>query len=285
MSNTEYNGSDTDDIIHILDKDRQVKEIIEGTKKAIQSEEQQHERLKPHLGWYNVDGRPMTIEEYQRMLQQQTAKKIRQKSIGKPPISTEEITIIDKTIEFIKEYKVAIAGLLAAAAIVAFTWGPTLKANGQINDLSNKISDKLTKMKLGEQQKGLFSKFNLTVSPSELIDKWELNSDSHMRIYILSTILNQSDFEKVLNTLGYKNQDSYVKELGFKHNERRAIENYHTEYEEKLKDIVMHLNKNPQEVDEYLKKYPELGLILDPSNTFILQNGDYGSTRENGGRK
>ena len=285
MSNIKYDGTETDHILSILNQESIVRDVLNGTNNAINQENTKLDNQHPNRGWYNVDGRPMTIKEYQRMMQLQTAKKIRQKSIGKPPISTEEITIIDKTIEFIKEYKVAIAGLLATATILAFTLGPTLKANGQINDLSNKISDKLTKMKLGEQQKGLFSKFNLTVSPSELIDKWELNSDSHMRIYILSTILNQSDFEKVLNTLGYKNQDSYVKKLGFEHNERRAIENYHTEYEEKLKDIVMHLNKNPQEVDEYLKKYPELGLVLDPSNTFILQNGDYGSTRENGGRK
>lgn len=284
MNNIKYDGNDIDDIIDILNADSNVRETIEGTKKAIQLEEQQLERLEPHLRWYGPDGKQFTKEQYREMMRRQAAERIRQKSIGKQKIPTYKATFFDEVADVIKNHKAAIAGTLVAISITLAAIAPTLNANKKINDLSNKLGDEFVQMKYAEQQDGLFRKLNLTIAPDELVNNLGLTSNSHMRLYILSTVLQRSDFESVLRELGYNSLDNYVKKLGFEHGELRASEQYSIEYYEKLKNIIKNLNENPDKVDEYLEAYPELGLIFDPNNTFILSSGEIGSTRERGGR-
>lgn len=284
MSNTEYNGSDTDDIIHILDKDRQVKEIIEGTKKAIQFEEQQRERLEPHLGWFGPDGKPLTKEQYRKMMQQQAAERIRQKSIGKPKIPTNKATSIDKAMVFLDEYKVAIVGILAAAIIAVVSLGPSFKVIGQKNDLSKNLGEHFVQLKYCEQIDSLFKKFKLTISPRMFVNNLNLTADSDMRLYILSTILQQEDFDNILWELGFNSYDDYLRKLGFEHGKLRASEQYIIEYDEKLNNIIKTLNETPNKANEFFDKYPELRFIVD-SNDTIMMGSEIITTRNHGGRK
>jgi hypothetical protein len=284
MSNIEYDGQNIDDIIRILNDTHKQDTVIKGTQQAIKQEEEELDKRHPNRGWYNADGTPMSKQEYQNMLQLQTAKKIIKKSIRKPPISTRIITQANKTMEFINKNKLVITGILATLVLVTASLKPFFKANGQISDLSNKLGNELQKMKYGEKQDGLFQNFRLTIEPNKLVDNLGLNPNDHIRLYILSTVLNQTDFESVLQELGFNNSNEYAIKLGFEHNERRAIENYQISSEEMLQELIMNLNKNPEKVEEYLEKYPELGFIYDPNKTFLTAGG-IASTRTPGGRR
>ena len=85
-----------------------------------------------------------------------------------------------------------------------------------------------------------------------------------MRLYILSTVIQDSDFYTILKELGYRGFDDYVNKLGFSHTEDfRAGEHYSREYEEKLKDLITEVKKNQDLLPQYLEMYPELGFIYD----------------------
>lgn len=284
MSKTEYNGSDTDNILRILDEVSKVEETIKGTNNAIKSEEQQLERLKPHLGWSGPNGKPLTEEQYRKMMREQVAERIRQKSIGKPKIPTNKATFIDKAMNFLDEYKFAITGALAAAILTVVALGPSIKVSSQKNDLSKNLGEHFVQLKYCEQTDGLFKKFKLTISPRMFVNNLNLTADNDMRLYILSTVLRQEDFDNILWELGFNSQEDYLRRLGFKHGELRASEQYSNEYEEKLKNIIKNLNENPDNANEFFDKYPELRFIVDSNNTIMI-DGEIITTRNHGGRK
>lgn len=278
--------SNIDDIDYTLNllaqkriTDRKIDETIKGTEEAITRLEQ--EEAKPYLGWYGSDGKPLTEEQYRKMMD------MFHKSTIKSEILTTKATFIDKATKFINKNKATIAGTLAAATLaittLGATWGPSLKANKQMNDLSDNFGEELVEMNYCKQQDNIFSDFELTISPNRFVNNLGLTADSHMRLYILSTVLQQTDFERILWELGYNNLDNYVKKLGFEHGDLRAGENYQIEYEKKLKNLIMDLNKNPEKIDEYLDIYPELGFIYDPDNTILTAEG-IGTTRTHRGR-
>lgn len=283
MSNNKYNVNDIDAIFKVLDENDKIREVIEGTERAIRLEDKRIEQMNPHLGWYTLDGKPFTKEQYRELMRTQTAERTREKSVGKPEIYINKAELVDKTMEFFKKYKIAIAGTLAAVTIATIKLGPPLKANSQISDLSNKMSEELIEMNYCKQRDNIFSQLHLSIAPDKLINNLNLTSNSHMRLYILSTVLHTTDFENILKELGYNSLLDYVKKLGFEYGYRTAIENYQIEYDAKLQELIQNLNKNPENIDEYLEIYPELGFIYEPNNTILTANAIY-TTKGNGRR-
>lgn len=280
MSNTNY--SDIDAILGVMDSAKSNKE---------------QEELQAMIGanvqkiQYDIklDKRNAEVEANRQRLakvfeQQNKSVRTNQNNMRPVAVSSYKNNPIQEILETIKEYKGIIAGVLAASAIVLATYAPTLRANGQINELSNSLSDEFEKLNYGDQQNNLFRKFNLTIEPSEFVNNLGLTPNSHMRLYILSTVIQSSDFENILRELGYNGMENYVEKLGFRHNENlRASEQYNIKYNEKLKKIIMELNKNPENMATYLEEYPELRFIYDSNNT-ILVNGQMYTTESTDGR-
>lgn len=204
------------------------------------------------------------------------------KSLGKPKISPKLARAAEEVKDTIREHKVATA-LVAAALILFLTFtGPTLKANSQVSNLQDQLGEEFEKNNYTEKQNTLFSKTKLTIEPEKFINNLGLTSESHTRLYILSTVIQDSDFENILQALGYRSKEDYLKKLGFEHNELRASEQYDREYGKKLQEMIKELNNNPELVPSYLEKYPELKLIYGKNSTYLINGEMY--TIENTGR-
>lgn len=284
-----YYGTDTDEILDIINRakytENTFRETANRVEAAIAYEEERLDRQFPNRGWYNIDGSPMTMEQYNKMMKY--TEKIKSKSITEAEVSVNKANFFDKAMKIINKNKAVIAGTLATVAIAISTigpvFGPSLKANIQMTDLSDNFGEKLVKLNYCKQRDNMFSDFKLTISPNKFVNNLGLTADSHMRLYILSTMINDADFESILWELGYNNLESYVKKMGFEHGDFRAVGNYKNEYETKLKGLIMDINKNPEKINEYLEKYPELGFIYDPNNTILTSEGII-TTRARGGR-
>ena len=151
--------------------------------------------------------------------------------------------------------------------------------------MSTDLGEEFEKNRYVQQQDGLLAKTKLTIEPSEFVNNLGLTPNSHMRLYILSTVIQDSDFENILQALGYRNKEDYFKKLGFEHSDGlRAGEKYNIEYEKKLKEIIKELNSNPDLVPSYLEKYPELRVIYDKNNTYLM-GGELYTTEEPGRSK
>ena len=204
------------------------------------------------------------------------------KSLGKPKISPKLARAAEEVKDTIREHKVATA-LVAAALILFLTFtGPTLKANSQVSNLQDQLGEEFEKNNYTEKQNTLFSKTKLTIEPEKFINNLGLTSESHTRLYILSTVIQDSDFENILQALGYRSKEDYLKKLGFEHNELRASEQYDREYEKKLQEMIKELINIPELVPSYLEKYPELKLIYEKDSTYLINGEMY--TIENTGR-
>lgn len=191
---------------------------------------------------------------------------IKGKTIRRPKTPTRNATFIsplDEIKEMLKQHPI-----VSTLAAIAFTAGiiisiPNIKTTSQMNKLTTSYSAQLEDFNYGEKQ-GMFSKIKLTIEPSDFIKNSNLTPNSHMRLYILSTVIQDSDFYTILKELGYRGFDDYVNKLGFRHTEDfRAGEHYSREYEEKLKDLITEVKKNQDLLPQYLEMYPELGFIYD----------------------
>ena len=207
------------------------------------------------------------------------------KSLGKPKISLKLARTVEEIKDTIRDHKIATA--LVAAALILFlaVSGPTLKANSQVSNLQDQLGEEFEKNNYTEKQNTLFSKTKLTIEPEKFINNLGLTSESHTRLYILSTVIQDSDFENILQALGYRNKEDYLKKLGFEHNELRASEQYDREYEKKLQEMIKELNNNPELVPSYLEKYPELRLIYEKNNTYLIDGKLYTTEEELGRSK
>lgn len=276
------------DVMSKGEKDKFTEQIIQGTNKAI-------EEKYPHLGWINPKtGAQLTEAEYIDMINrsklpstaihnQYHNKKetMKNKTIGRPPVSMQKVRLIDGVNDFVKENTKAIASVLLAVSMTATLMVPRLKVSTQINNMETGLSDNLTGRNYVQQQDGMFSRLKLNIEPSKFVDDLGLTSTSHMRLYILSTVIQPSDFTNILKELGYRSKEDYVTRLGYEHNEQlRAGEQYDIDYEQKLKDLVTELNKNPEKLNEYLNKYPELGFIYGDS--YLVNNQIYTINEEKG---
>ena len=207
------------------------------------------------------------------------------KSIKRPRTSRKLEQVkngIDEILDMIRKNPIATTLIASAAALGILISLPTLKTNSQVNYLTNKLGDNLEKGKYVQQQDGIFKKYKLNIEPTDFIESMKLTSNSHMRLYILSTVIQDSDFNNILRALGYNGIEDYVKDLGYRHNDDyRASEQYNMEYEDKLRDLIKELNKHPEYISTYLDEYPELGFIYDRDNTYLI-DGIIGTTRDNG---
>lgn len=278
------NIDDIDYTLNLLNQkritDRKIEETIKGTEEAITRLERAE--ANPYLGWYGPDGKPLTKEQYRKMMD------MVHKSTIKSEIPTTKATFINKTIKFINKNKADIAGILATALLVittlGATLGPALKINKQKEDLSKNLGEHFTQLKYCEQTDGLFKKFKLTISPRIFVNKLNLTADSDMRLYILSIVLRQEDFDNILWELGFNNQEDYLRRLGFEHGELRAGEQYSNEYDKKLNNIIKTINENPDKATKYFDECPELRFIVDSDNTIMI-DGEIITTRNHGGRR
>ena len=203
------------------------------------------------------------------------------KSIRNPitPVRKARIcSVVDEILEEIKKHPIG-ATLVASALVLGLLVSiPYIKTTSQMNKLTTSYSAQLEDFNYGEKQ-GMFSKIKLTIEPSDFIKNSNLTPNSHMRLYILSTVIQDSDFYTILKELGYRGFDDYVNKLGFSHTEDfRAGEHYSREYEEKLKDLITEVKKNQDLLPQYLEMYPELGFIYD------VRDEDQAMSTTNNGR-
>lgn len=278
MSNINNNpNEDIDTILDVLNNAKIAKEDEETAKrigaevqmalydrryKALQQNNQQQQQHHP---------KPKIVEPAKSIKRPRTSRRLEQLKDG-----------IEEILDMIRKNPIATTLIASAAALGILISLPTLKTNSQINDLTNKLGDNLEKGKYVQQQDGIFKKYKLNIEPNDFIESMKLTSNSHMRLYIISTVIQDSDFDNILRTLGYNGIEDYVKDLGYRHNDDyRASEQYNMEYEDKLRDLIKELNKHPELVSTYLDEYPELRLIYDRDNTYLI-DGVIGTTRDNG---
>ena len=172
-------------------------------------------------------------------------------------------SVVDEILEEIKKHPIFTTLVASALALGLLVSIPNIKTTSQINELTTSYSAQLEESNLGESN-GIFSKIKLTISPSEFVESRKLTSSSHMRLYILSTVIQDSDFNAILKELGYRGFDDYINKLGFRHTEDfRAGEHYSREREKNLEDLIKEINKNRDLLPQYLEMYPELGFIYD----------------------
>lgn len=276
MSN--INNNPNEDIDTILD--------VLNNAKIAKEDEETAKRIGAEVQMALYDRRYKALQQ-KRQTQQQTKPKIVEpaKSIKRPRTSRRLEQVkngIDEILDMIRKNPIATTLIASVTALGILMSLPTLKTNSQINDLTNKLGKNLEKGKYVQQQDGIFKKYKLNIEPSDFIESMKLTSNSHMRLYILSTVIQDSDFNNILRALGYNGIEDYVKKLGYRHNDDyRASEQYNMEYEDKLRDLIKKLNKHPEFISTYLDEYPELGFIYDRDNTYLV-NGQIGTTRDNG---
>lgn len=276
MSNINNNpNEDIDTILDVLNNAKIAKEY-EETAKQIGAQVQ--------MALY--DRRYEALQQNNQQQQHPRTKIVEPaKSIGRPKTSRrlEQLKAgIEEILDMIKKNPIATTLIASAAALGILISLPTLKTNSQINDLTNKLGDNLEKGKYVQQQDSIFKKYKLNIEPSDFIEGMKLTPNSHMRLYILSTVIQDSDFDNILRALGYNGIEDYVKDLGYRHNDDyRASEQYSMEYEDKLRDLIKELNKHPELVSTYLDEYPELRFIYDRDNTYLI-DGVIGTTRDDG---
>lgn len=275
MSNINNNpNEDIDTILKVLNNDKIAKEDEETAKRiGAQVQMALYDRRYEALQQNNQQQhpRPIIVEPAKSIKRPRTSRKLEQVKNG-----------IDEILDMIRKNPIATTLIASTAALGILISLPTLKTNSQINDLTNKLGKNLEKGKYVQQQDGIFKKYKLNIEPSDFIESMKLTSNSHMRLYILSTVIQDSDFDNILRALGYNGIEDYVKDLGYRHNDDyRASEQYNMEYEDKLHDLIKELNKHPELVSTYLDEYPELGFIYDRENTYLI-DGVIGTTRDNG---
>lgn len=216
-----------------------------------------------------------------------TRRPIITKSMVKNKISRKTTKFIKESqsvIDDIKKHKIITALITAALTACLIISAPTIKARVQINELNDDLSEEFEKNKYVQQQDGLFAKTKLTIEPSEFINNLNLTPNDHMRLYIISTVIQDSDFEDILQALGYRDKENYLKKLGFEHNDFRASEQYSMEYDKKLEEMIKKMNSNPDLIPSCLEIYPELSLIYQENNTYLI-NGQLYTTKESGRSK
>jgi len=206
------------------------------------------------------------------------------KSIRRPKVPQYIIKDVTDSIEFLKENRKKIIAATLVLFVLSTPLRNSAKVNGQISDMTKGISNSLKDNDLAEKN-GLLQRITLTVSPKEIVENLNISSTNHIRLYILSLSLSESDFNSILKELGYSGFNNYLNKLGYRKTETSTqAEQYKIEYSEKLREIINELNRNPDLRQEYLSKYPELKFIYNDENSYITESGNVFMVEQNAGR-
>lgn len=155
-----------------------------------------------------------------------------------------------------------IGGALISLALIALLsrtpLAEDLKTNKEISDMTKNIKTSFVNSNLAEKKSDIFNNISLTEKASTIIKKLNIDENDHIQLYILSLAISDSDYNAILNELGYGNFRYYItKELGYKDTiDKPAGQIYSEVMANKLRDLI---KNNP----DYLRSlYNKWGIYV-----------------------
>ena len=143
-----------------------------------------------------------------------------------------------------------------------------LKTNKDINDLCNNIKKSFVQSGLGTQNK--FAGYvKLTKDVRNIIEKYDLDANDHIQLYVLSLCISNQDWDELLRETGYPGgQIQYYNILGYKDTEDKHAGQFYAEA--MSKKLEEKLQNNP----EYLRG------LYDKFGIYVTESGQVFSTEE-----